>query len=194
MPVVTVRLMEGYDDATLRRLCTHLTRAVQQTIAAPPEAITVMVDQVAPAGYMRGGESRRPGPARPSASAIVERFLRLHEARRLDEAMALTGEGFRMTFPGDRRFTSLQEQAAAAKGRYQRVSKVFERFDESMTDEGIVVTVLGTLQGAWLDGTPFSGIRFIDRFVLRDGKIVDQRVWNDMGEAIRMAADDQAPE
>lgn len=187
MPVVTIRVMEGYDDATLQRLCTNLTRAVQQTIAAPPEAITVMVEQVAPAGYMRGGESRRPGPPRPAASALVERFLRLHEARKLDEASQMIGEGFRMTFPGGRSYASLEEQVAAAKGRYLRVSKVFERIDESVNEEGTVVTVFGTLQGAWLDGRPFSGIRFIDRFVLRDGKIVDQRVWNDMGEAAARA-------
>jgi hypothetical protein len=34
------------------------------------------------------------------------------------------------------------------------------------------------------DGTPYSGIRFIDRFTVRDGKLVDQNVWNDMGETL----------
>ena len=39
--------------------------------------------------------------------------------------------------------------------------------------------------GEWPDGTAFEGIRFIDRFVVVDGKITDQRVWNDLGEARR---------
>ena len=34
------------------------------------------------------------------------------------------------------------------------------------------------------DGTPYSGIRFIDRFTVRDGKLVDQNVWNDMAEVL----------
>jgi len=33
-----------------------------------------------------------------------------------------------------------------------------------------------------LDGRPFEGIRFIDRFEIQDGLIVKQDVWNDMGE------------
>jgi hypothetical protein len=41
---------------------------------------------------------------------------------------------------------------------------------------------MGTLHGVWLDGTPFEGIRFIDRFELADGRIQRQDVWNDMAE------------
>jgi multidrug efflux pump subunit AcrB len=35
------------------------------------------------------------------------------------------------------------------------------------------------------DGTPFEGIRFVDRFAMTpDGRIAEQDVWNDLGEAI----------
>jgi hypothetical protein len=44
------------------------------------------------------------------------------------------------------------------------------------------VYVLGTLHGRWLDGRTFEGIRFVDRFEIRDGKIRSQEVWNDAGE------------
>ena len=47
------------------------------------------------------------------------------------------------------------------------------------------VYCFGTLQGERLDGTPYSGIRFIDRFTVREGRLVDQQVWNDMGEVLR---------
>jgi hypothetical protein len=38
------------------------------------------------------------------------------------------------------------------------------------------------LQGTWLQGAPFEGIRFIDRMEVRDGLITRQDVWNDLAE------------
>ena len=50
------------------------------------------------------------------------------------------------------------------------------------------VYVYGTLEGVWLDGSPFAGIRFVDRFEIDEaGLIVDQKVWNDLAEARRAA-------
>ena len=40
----------------------------------------------------------------------------------------------------------------------------------------------GTMAGAWLDGTPFTGVRFCDRLVLRNGLLVEMQVWNDLAE------------
>ena len=57
----------------------------------------------------------------------------------------------------------------------------------------MVVYCFGTLSGEWLDGTPFAGIRFIDRFTLRDGLLADQTVWNDMGEFRTARADTPTP-
>ena len=75
------------------------------------------------------------------------------------------------------------ELPAFAKGRYKSVRKIYERVDEAAGGDGVAVYAFGTLEGEWEDGAPFSGIRFIDRFTVRDGKIADQRVWNDVGEA-----------
>jgi ketosteroid isomerase-like protein len=113
----------------------------------------------------------------------VSTFLRLVEARDLEAAAPYLADGVVITFPGSRTFSGLDEQVAASKGRYARVAKVFERFDVSADGEDTIVYVFGTLEGESTGGTPFSGIRFIDRFVLRDGLIVDQKVWNDMGES-----------
>jgi len=52
----------------------------------------------------------------------------------------------------------------------------------------MVVYCFGTLYGEWPDGRPFEGIRFIDRFVARAGKLADQKVWNDLGEQLRRQA------
>ena len=47
-----------------------------------------------------------------------------------------------------------------------------------------IVYNLGTLYGEWPDGTPFEGNRYVDRFVVRGGKIVQMDVWNDSAERL----------
>ena len=53
-------------------------------------------------------------------------------------------------------------------------------------DETIVYSI-GTLYGAWPDRTPFEGNRYVDRFVVKDGRIVKMDVWNDSAERILTA-------
>lgn len=33
-----------------------------------------------------------------------------------------------------------------------------------------------------MDGRAFSDVRFVGRFTVRDGRLVDQAVWNDLAE------------
>ena len=51
-------------------------------------------------------------------------------------------------------------------------------------DGETVVYSTGFLYGAWPDGTPFDGNRYVDRFVVRGGQIVKMDVWNDSAEWI----------
>lgn len=118
-----------------------------------------------------------------AAVATVEKFLRLVEARDLDAAARYLADGVTITFPGGRQFSSLAEQVASSAGRFRSVRKVFERFDAVPDGESVIVYAFGTLQGEAVDGSPFSGVRFIDRFELTAGRIVDQKVWNDMAES-----------
>lgn len=185
MPVVTITLMEGYDDDTKRAMATRLTDAVRATIAAPLDGITVTVYEVGrAAGYMRGRTAREPGAPVPDAETVVRDFLAHMEARELDKAMALMADGCTMTFPGAGPMTSIDDVLDWARDRYNRVGKDIEHVDAAPGEDGVTVYVFGTLKGEWLDGRPFSGIRFIDRFVVRDGLITEQRVWNDMGETM----------
>lgn len=117
-----------------------------------------------------------------SASRLVAAYLRTMEARDLDGARAMLAPGYNMTFPGNRRYSDIEALIEGSKGRYRNVRKVFERFDEAETPDGTVVYSIGTLTGEWLDGTTFSGIRYIDRFLVRDGKFIATWVWNDMAE------------
>jgi len=121
--------------------------------------------------------------SRDVAIETVTRFLRLVEARDLEQAGPFLADGVQITFPGGRVFTNLQQQVDSSAGRFRGVRKTFDRFDVVAEGDGSVVYVFGTLSGEHLDGTQFEGVRFIDRFTLRAGQIIDQMVWNDLAEA-----------
>ncbi|WP_274626947.1 nuclear transport factor 2 family protein [Arvimicrobium flavum] len=180
MPIVRLTLQEGYEDALRVRLAERLTDAVRATIAAPLEAITIVIDEVKPSSYMRGRAARRPGAALASPSDTVRAFLVAMEARDLAGARSLLAPSFRMTFPGGAEFTALEELVAWGGKRYRFVRKTYEGFDECFGEQAMVVYCFGTLSGEWPDGRPFEGVRFIDRFTVDEGKLVDQRVWNDL--------------
>ena len=116
---------------------------------------------------------------------IVETVLRALE-RRDPGAAGFVAPGARIVFPGGHEFRSLEKLAAWAFTRYRSVRKTLERIEElPVRADGVTtVYVYGTLEGEWLDGSPFAGIRFVDRFEIdENGLIVDQKVWNDLAEA-----------
>jgi hypothetical protein len=116
------------------------------------------------------------------AQKIIETFLRTLERRDIEGARALTAPSFVMIFPGGRRFTSLEDLVAWSGSRSRKTRKVIERFDKIESGNGAIVYCVGTLEGEWTDGATFTGIRFVDRFVVEGGRIVEQRVWNDLAE------------
>jgi ketosteroid isomerase-like protein len=133
------------------------------------------------------------------AGKLVWEFLTLFAERRYAEANTYLAPGCRMLFPGGIEFADCTELPSRSSAMYRWVKKVFERFDEIETADGVVVYNFGTLRGEWPDGEPFEGVRYIDRFLVRDGKIADQKVWNDLclAAAARGARDspggDRAP-
>ncbi|MDH3293078.1 MAG: nuclear transport factor 2 family protein [Acidimicrobiia bacterium] len=125
---------------------------------------------------------------------LVQTFLRLMEARDLDAAGRRLADGVTITFPGGRTFANLADQVASSAGRFRDVTKTFDQYDviERADCDEYVVYVSGTLAGTALDGKAFDGVRYIDRFEIRDGLIVDQRVWNDLAESGVLTATDGA--
>ncbi|MEX0280000.1 MAG: tautomerase family protein [Arenibacterium sp.] len=183
MPVIQIHVMEGYDEAAKSRLCAALSSAARLVVPAPTEAVTVLVQEGSPSGYMRGQAPRVPAPALPGPGQIIREFLGAMEARDLEKARGYLGEGFQMVFPGTGVMSELDELIAWSKPRYRFVKKTYEGFDTLQSEgEAAIVYARGTLSGEWLDGTAFSDIRFIDRFELIGGKITKQDVWNDMAE------------
>ena len=115
-----------------------------------------------------------------SPEQTVRSYLDAMERRDLATAKSFLAPGFYMLFPGGKRFNSLEQLVESAKTRYRSAKKKYERYEAA----GDVMYCYGTLYGELLDGTPYSGIRFIDRFTVKDGKLGDQMVWNDMAEVL----------
>ncbi|KAA0012928.1 tautomerase [Billgrantia pellis] len=189
MPVIQVSLIRGYSTELKQRLCAHLTDAVRRSIAADPEGVTVLLHEVEPDAYMRGGRPRMPGKAATAEipgtvpEEVVRGFLDAMEVRDLSRAESWLDAGFSMVFPGGVEMTRLDELVAWAAERYRCVSKRIDVLETCDEGERITVVCHGELRGEWLDGTPFAGVRFIDRFELRHGRIARQQVWNDLALA-----------
>ncbi len=118
------------------------------------------------------------------AAEIVERFL---EASMIPDPVAAAkyiSPVLNITFTGGRIYHHPRESAAFNATRYAWVKKKMERSDVVPGATETIVYNLGTLYGAWPDGTAFEGNRYVDRFVVRDGLIVDMQVWNDSAERI----------
>ena len=151
MPVITVTLIEGYSPEVRRRFEERLTDAARVTIGAPFEGITIVINEVPAANYMRGRTARIPGTPPLQPAELVLGFLAAMEARDLDKARGFLADGFTMTFPGGNRFTRLEDLVEWSKPRYRSVRKTFEAVDEGLAEGGAVVHCHGTLSGVWLD-------------------------------------------
>lgn len=124
-------------------------------------------------------------PCEPATPAeIVDEYLRLSMIPDPDAARTYTAPDLEIRFTGGRLMRDPAECAAFNAKRYAWVKKRVERTETVIGDnpEGIIVYSVGTLYGAWPDGAPFEGNRYIDRYLVRDGKIVRMEVWNDSAE------------
>lgn len=121
---------------------------------------------------------------RHDAGTDVERvleYLRLTESGRLDEARAYLSPRARHVFPGGREFADLREWFGWFRARMTRVRKRDHQVDVCHTANGdLVIYVRGFLEGETASGHAFDDVRFIDRFVVSNGEIVEQHVWNDL--------------
>jgi ketosteroid isomerase-like protein len=134
-------------------------------------------------------------PAAQDAGAIVEEFLRLVMVPDPEAASRFVAPQVAIRFTGGRPMQRPADCSAFNATRYAWVKKRFESTDvvQGATHEESVVYNTGTLYGAWPDGTPFEGNRYVDRYVLRHGLIVQMDVWNDSAEWLLVRAGLAAP-
>jgi hypothetical protein len=113
-------------------------------------------------------------------SAIVDRYLQLCEDREFAQAKQFLAPNARLQFPGKIEYRSLEEQFASPHTVYQWVRKRRLRYSEGTSGDAQTVVSMGELYGIDKQGKPFEGVRYVDYFVIRDGLIVEQLVWNDL--------------
>lgn len=117
-------------------------------------------------------------------AALVRDFLEASMAPDPERAATYMAEDVRIVFTGGRPFSHPSGPTGFNAMRYAWVKKRMERFDVAPGDGETVVYSVGTLYGEWPDGEAFEGNRYVDRFVVRGGKIVRMDVWNDSAERI----------
>ncbi|MBD8875815.1 nuclear transport factor 2 family protein [Roseibium polysiphoniae] len=120
----------------------------------------------------------------PVEAQIVRDYLDASMKPDPELAATFVADDVDITFTGGRKFTHPSGPTGFNAMRYSWVKKKMDRFDVAAGPEGTVVYSVGTLYGEWPDGTPFEGNRYIDRFEVRNGKIVKMDVWNDSAERI----------
>jgi hypothetical protein len=131
-----------------------------------------------------------PAPSTATPAQIVDEYLRLLMIPDPAAASAFIAPGLRIRFTGNRAMAHPSECSAFNATRYAWVKKRIERTEVvgGGSDEETVVYSLGTLHGAWPDGTAFEGNRYVDRYVVRHGKITQMDVWNDSAEWLLVRA------
>ena len=124
------------------------------------------------------------------AAKLVEEYLHLLMIPDPEAARRYIGPELEIRFTGNRLMHEPAECAAFNAGRYKWVKKKFgpTHVAEGGSDDETVVYQTGTLYGEWLDGTSFEGNRYVDRYLVRRGKIARMEVWNDSAEWLLVRA------
>lgn len=128
--------------------------------------------------------SALPASGLPEEAEIVRLFLEASMVPDPETAQRYIAPELVITFTGGRKYSHPRETAAFNAKRYKWVKKQLGSFDVAPGAGETVVYSTGTLYGEWHDGTPFEGNRYVDRFVVRNGKIVQMDVWNDSAERL----------
>lgn len=117
---------------------------------------------------------------------IVDEYLRILMIPDPDTARQFVSPELQIRFTGARKMKDPSECAAFNATRYKWVKKQFEGTEvvAGATIEKAVVYNRGTLYGEWLDGTPFEGNRYVDRYEISHGLITHMDVWNDSAERL----------
>jgi hypothetical protein len=125
------------------------------------------------------------GTARGERGDVIDLVRRWFDAMAsgdLDSATKLMAPGQRITISGGHRFSSLSDFAAFAASRYGAVRKQCDSFEACEAAGGFAVYVRGEMSGSWLDGTPFSRVRWCDRFLVQAGSILELDTFSDLAE------------
>lgn len=119
-------------------------------------------------------------------AALVDEYLRVLMIPDPTAARRLVSPELKIRFTGGREMSDPAQCAAFNAGRYGWVKKRFEGTEvvAGASLEQAIVYNRGTLYGVWPDGLAFESNRYVDRYVIRHGLIVQMDVWNDSAERL----------
>lgn len=122
--------------------------------------------------------------------ALIDDFLDTIMIPNPEGARAFAAPDLRIGFNGGRAMRDPSECGDFNVSRYAWVKKHIERSNmvAGATSEESVVYNIETLYGAWPDGIHLEGNRYVDRYVVRHGRIVQMDVWNDSAEWLLVRA------
>src|SRR5690606_25409968 len=129
MPVVQMTVIEGYDETTKSRLLKGMTHVVLSVMAAKPDGVITMLNEVKASAYARGGVSRVPGPPLPSGVEVVQHFVGALTAVDVDLAAQYLADDCTCIDATGTARSALQLKDALANLDYVD-------FDEALTDDG----------------------------------------------------------
>lgn len=125
---------------------------------------------------------------RADAIDLARNWLDATWRRDLAAATAMMAPGARIAISGGHGFATLEAFASFAAERYAELRKQADAFEACEAAGGLAVYVRGTASGSFADGTPFSAVRWCDRFLVVQGRIADIETWSDLAEARAAAA------
>jgi hypothetical protein len=122
------------------------------------------------------------------ARSVVRAFILAVNERNVEAARAATGPGLKMTFPGNTVMHSIDEFFTWVAGRSPKSAYLYDTVDVLEDRDALVAYASGSVVGETVSGLSFSGVRVIDKFVIRNGKVVEKEAWSDMADFMRRAA------
>jgi hypothetical protein len=119
------------------------------------------------------------------ASSVISAFVSALSRQDRAAARELMADGAPMKFPGGAVFTDVGSFIEWARSRYRTADYRYDSMEELSVGGDTVVYARGVIEGELNDGAVFSGVRVVDRFKIRDGKIVEKEAWSDMADYLR---------
>jgi hypothetical protein len=122
------------------------------------------------------------------ARRVVEQFIKGVNERDGDAVRAFASPDIHMTFPGGIVIRSVEAFFEWVAGRSPQSVYVYDVIDVVNLPDQTVAYASGQVEGVTVSGLAFTGVRVIDKFVIRDGLVVAKEAWSDMAEFMRQAA------
>jgi phenylpyruvate tautomerase PptA (4-oxalocrotonate tautomerase family) len=180
MPIIQAHILKGYDHGTRTRLSHALTDAVRLVIAAPPDSIVIMVHELEPENYMRGGGHRQRGVAMPDTGDLVRRFHNALTSGEFEAAETFLTADCVFVLPGGRRVSHPHEVASFTASRWTELSIKVESTDVCHGPAGAIVYLRTSVAGDLQGGGRVDGLRAIQRFEFRGPLIARVDAMSDM--------------